>query len=294
MLKLNQIRAVATFLGSLRAYDIRSSLYKFPREYSDYMYYYGASAFFIGLSFAWLGSVSAKNPEKRALAKVLLLVDGVAMATYLIQASRLTPSLKDMNGYPVDLARYLEWICTCPSLVSLIANVTRNPGSAAKTVFSDYVLLVCGFLGAIFREPYSQMCFFIAVGSFFNVISGLWDMFTNAIEGNNDCKLDKLSLSLARGATIVAWTAFPLTYFSVRYRLIDYAVGETCFVIADVLAKVFLTLILINATVEESQNQKVDALSNIANEMETEMGNTEKLLERLMPAEYVFCKNDCS
>ena len=61
--------------------------------------------------------------------------------------------------------------------------------------------------------------------------------------------------------------------------------GELSYVISDVIAKVFLTLILINATVEESQNEKVDALSSIAQNMEEEMGNTDKLLERMMPTE---------
>lgn len=49
----------------------------------------------------------------------------------------------------------------------------------------------------------------------------------------------------------------------------------------------FLTLILINASVDEAQNQKVDLLSGIAADMEIEMGNTDKLLERMMPQEVI-------
>jgi hypothetical protein len=49
-----------------------------------------------------------------------------------------------------------------------------------------------------------------------------------------------------------------------------------------------LTLILINASVDEAQNQKVDLLSGIAQDLENEMGNTEKLLERMMPQEYFY------
>ena len=47
----------------------------------------------------------------------------------------------------------------------------------------------------------------------------------------------------------------------------------------------FLTLILINASVDEAQNEKVDLLSGIAQDMELELGNTDKLLERMMPKE---------
>ena len=56
---------------------------------------------------------------------------------------------------------------------------------------------------------------------------------------------------------------------------------------ADITAKVILTLIVVNATVESVQNDRVSKLSNIASEMEQELGNTDKLLERMMPAEVI-------
>jgi class 3 adenylate cyclase len=112
-------------------------------------------------------------------------------------------------------------------------------------------------------------------------------MYTDAIEGRSGCKLDKMALKLARVATIIAWNAFPIVYGLVRWKFISFAAGEAGYVIADIIAKVFLTLILINATVEESQNEKVNVLSNIASDMEAEMGNTEALLERMMPAEVI-------
>ena len=74
-------------------------------------------------------------------------------------------------------------------------------------------------------------------------------------------------------------------YGFVRYNYVTFGQGEALYAGIDIVAKVFLTLILINASVDESQNQKVDLLSDIARDMENEMGNTEKLLERMMPQE---------
>jgi len=131
------------------------------------------------------------------------------------------------------------------------------------------------------------MALLVAATNFVTVVSGLWQMFTEAIDGDTQCKLDSFSLTVARNATVFSWTSFPLVFFATRLRLISYPLGEALIVVADVIAKVFLTLILINATVEDSQNEKVEVLSSIADQMETEMGNTEKLLERMMPAEVI-------
>jgi class 3 adenylate cyclase len=73
----------------------------------------------------------------------------------------------------------------------------------------------------------------------------------------------------------------------VRSHILTFAQGEVVYAVADVIAKVFLTLVLINATVEETQATKVSALSEVANEMQAEIGNSEKLLERMMPADVI-------
>lgn len=285
--KVSFVWLVATISLGVYALGVRSSLLKFPRYYADNMYLYGSSSFLIGFFFAILGFVSAKSPEKRSLAQILVMVDFIAMVSYSLLAFRLTPSFKDVVGYPVDVARYMEWICTCPSLIALIANVTRDKEKGTRTIMNDVALLTTGFLGAILREPFSQMALILSMGTHCVVVSGLWDMYTAAIEGKTDCKLDKLSLKLARVATMLAWNAFPTIFFLVRYKMISFALGESLIVCADIIAKVFLTLILINASVEESQNEKVDVLTGIAAEMEAEMGNTEKLLNRMMPAEVI-------
>ena len=77
----------------------------------------------------------------------------------------------------------------------------------------------------------------------------------------------------------------PATWALAKYGLVSFSVEQQLYGYADILAKVVLTLILVNATVEQTHSQRIDALSGIATEMQAELGNTDKLLERMMPAE---------
>ncbi len=194
--------SLGIFAASIYGYQT-----KFDREFSDYAYLVAISAFVIGFGMAWLGYTSAKSEEKRRLALVLLLVDLAATTTYTLHFLRLSPSLKDSNGYPVDVGRYLEWITCCPSLIALIGNVTRNKSIIGRTVAHDYILVITGFFASILRQPWSEVFLIISCGSHMVVVTGLWDMYTEAIEGKSGCNLDKTALKLARFACIVAWNA---------------------------------------------------------------------------------------
>jgi len=256
---------------------------QFNRGMSDLWYFYGFSAFFLGAFFAFLGFSSAKNKEKKNLTLVLFAVDMIAMFTYLIHAFRLTPTLNGVYGLPVDPARFLEWICTCPVLIYLIGEVTKNPKLGNDSMNADYFLIGLGFLASIMKEPFSHLASTLAVFYFSKVVTNLYNMFQIAIEKGNT-NLDPTSLKTAQLATVFAWTMFPIVWHLQKNGIISYAVGEAMFTVSDIVAKVFLTLVLVNATVEQAQNQKVEILSTIADELETEIGNTDALLERMMPA----------
>lgn len=193
----------------LAAYAVSKYSYqtKFDRDISDYGYVCAISAFIIGVGFAILGYNSAKTAEKKGLAMVLLLVDIVATCTYALHFFRLTPSLKDANGYPVDVGRYIEWLTCCPSLIALIGNVTRNTTIVDRTMTHDYILVIAGFLASILKQPWSELFLIISCGCHCIVVTGLHDMFTDAIEGKTACNLDKTALKLSRAACLFAWNA---------------------------------------------------------------------------------------
>jgi bacteriorhodopsin len=256
-------------------------------------YYFTASAFAFGLFFSWLAHSTAKTTEKKSLSRILFMVDAISFSTYLITALRLTPTLRDLNGYPVDVARFLEWITTCPSLILIIGEIAKKRELAAVTMRYDYVMLICGFMASITREPYSTYFSAGALACFVNVIIGLNDMFLDAKSPKSECKLDSLTIDTARYGTVLSWSCckktmlilVPLIFYSTKFHLISYNQGEVAFCVADIFAKVFLTLVLVNATVEQSQNERVDTISGIANEMEQELNSSDALLQRMMPKE---------
>ena len=258
---------------------------KIGRGISDGVYLYASSVFFMGIFFATMGYLSSKNDDRKKLSEILIIVNMIAMLSHLLKYFRLTPSLRDVNGYPVDFARFFEWNATCPTYISLISVLTRDITHGKKTVAIDYILLSAGFLGAILRSPYSYISLAVAVGAYFYVVSGLFKMFNHAIYGRTMCKLDRLSLLVTRGVTVLSWTSFPVIFFSVRFKLVSFPIGELLFAMADIVSKVFVTMLLINASVEELQNNKVEVLVGIAEEMSQDLDKTETLLGRMMPEE---------
>lgn len=134
----------------------------FNRGAANNWYYYTASIFSLGFFFSFLGYNSAKSEEKRSLSKVLFMVNFIAMSTYILSASRLSYTIPDVLGHPVEIGRYMEWITTCPVLILLIGNsssyvgeITKNQVLAEEIVAYDYTLLVLGFVGSVTPESIS-------------------------------------------------------------------------------------------------------------------------------------------
>ena len=276
-----------TLFLTTRALASRSRLLKYDRGDGPLWNFWTASIFAFGALFAWLAQGTARTAEKLSLSRVLFWCDTIAMMTYLITGFRLTPALSSLSGTPVDVARFLEWVGTCPVLIMLIGEVTKQPKIAKQTMIFDYIMLCCGFMASITRDPYAYLFSWIAFGCFSLVVRGLYDMFTDAIEGKTDCHLSPGALEQARFSTVVSWSLFPAVWLMVHLKFISFSTGELFYGLADIMAKVVLTLILVNATVEQAQTEKVDALSSIAEEMEKELGNTDKLLQRMMPPEVI-------
>jgi class 3 adenylate cyclase len=81
----------------------------------------------------------------------------------------------------------------------------------------------------------------------------------------------------------LTWNIFPIIWYLVRGEIVTYDVGEALYCVNDIFAKVFLTLVLVNSTVEQAQNEKVEQITEIAADLEERMTNSEALLEKMMP-----------
>ncbi|KAJ3074367.1 hypothetical protein HDU98_011436 [Podochytrium sp. JEL0797] len=256
---------------------------RFERGLADEFYAYTAGCFGIAVIYSYIAYANAQNNEKRDLGKVLCLVNFIAMASYLMQWTRTTPTFTDYVGYPVDPSRFFEWLATCPILIYLIAEITDNHTRADRTASYDYTLIVLGFIACFLQQPYSEWLACCSTIFFFYTIYSLMVMFQTAINGQTGCKLDVASLRTAQIVTFLAWNSFTITWYIQRAQIVTYEQGEIIFCINDIFAKVFLTFILVNATLEESMNSKTSKMESVAQELETQMVQADKLLEKLMP-----------
>ncbi|KAJ3412237.1 Guanylate cyclase 2G [Chytridiales sp. JEL 0842] len=257
--------------------------FKYDRGFSDEMYLYTATAFGVAIIYSFIAYYQAKNEEKKALAKVLCAVNIVAGASYLIQLYRLTPTFVDYVGHPVDPSRFFEWLATCPILIYLIAEITRNEHMASETATYDYTLILLGFAACFVKQPYSEILATLSTTFFYHTLKNLMDAYNSAMKGDTGCKLDVTSLKSARAVTFGAWNAFTIVWYIQRSKIVSYEVGELLFCISDIFAKVFLTIILVNASLEESSNEKYSKIASINQELEGQMAKADQLLEKLIP-----------
>jgi len=196
----------------------------------------------------------------------------------------MTPTITGCNGIIVDPARYMEWLACCPVLIFLIADITKAPGNHWVDVSFDYALIICGLLAAVTKEPYSHLFSTLSCCFFMIVVYKLYLNFEHALRPDSGCTLDPIAIRAAQVTTLVSWYGFPIIWELQKSRLVPFDIAEAGFCIVDIFAKVFLTLILVNATVESSQNERVDMLTDIANDLQEQASNSDKLLERMMPA----------
>ncbi|KAJ3083105.1 hypothetical protein HDU99_000620, partial [Rhizoclosmatium hyalinum] len=259
----------------------------YDRGFAFEAYAYTACCFGIAVIYSFIAFFNAQNNEKRDLGKVLCVVNFISMVSYLLQWTGYTVSYTDVYGHPTDPARFYEWLSTCPILIYMIAEITDNHHLADNTASADYILLVLGYSSTFLRQPFSEYAAISAATCFFFVVKGFSSMFDRAIEGKTNCKLDPSSLWNAKWVTILAWASFPLSFFTQRSGIVTYETGEMMFCVADIWSKVFLTFILVNATLEESMNSKAKKMEAVAHEIESQMAQADKLLEKLMPASIV-------
>ncbi|KAJ3243971.1 hypothetical protein HDU78_011634 [Chytriomyces hyalinus] len=256
---------------------------QFDRGYAQDAYVYTACGFFISFVYANVATMNAQNNEKRQLGRVLRNINFIAMMTFVIQAMDLSPSFLDHAGNPFDVGRILDWVSNCPTLIRLIGEVTHNKDISYQASRLDYLLLTCGFLAVLTKQPYSRIFVTTAVGIFCFLISKLNMMFDRAIRQETPCTLDAPSLLKVKQITMVTWSIFGITFHLQRAKVVSYAMGEVMFCVADIFAKVFVTVIMVNATFEESMGARAKRIGEVAEEIEAQMVQADKLLEKLMP-----------
>jgi bacteriorhodopsin len=189
----------------LEALQQRARLERFDRQDGADWNIWTATIFFFGILSAFLSQQASKTVEKRQLSGVLFTCCTIACATYLLMAYNLSPALRSPGGTPTYFARYIEWIVCCPVLIGLIGEITKSTKKVGHVILADYIMIICGFSASIIKEPYSTFFGWAAIGCFFLVIQGLYDMYTDAMDKKTDSALSFEALRQARFVTVLAW-----------------------------------------------------------------------------------------
>ncbi|ORZ34012.1 hypothetical protein BCR44DRAFT_1436942 [Catenaria anguillulae PL171] len=215
--------AILTVAGAFYALFIQERQ-AYNRGWADIWYGYGAFGFGIGIAFSYMGFAGARNPEKKALSLCLLGVNIIAFSSYILIMLRLTPTIEGTLSNPVEPARYLEWIATCPA-----------DHNAWGVVFSDYALVVCGFFGAVLPPyPWGNLFNILSCAFFSFVVYSLWRSFTGAINGETPCNIEVNGLRWTRFSTVTTWTLFPLSWFAFTSGMLSFTMTEASFTMIDI------------------------------------------------------------
>ena len=152
------------------------------------------------------------SPTRRALAKGLALMNFTVMSVYVLHYFKLSPYFKDERGYPVDLCRYIEWFFDMENLATVIGFVCQaKPELTQRAVWNVYALTVLGLIGSITSGSVSQWVLLFSYGTHCIAVQALWDMYTLAIDGQNESKSQNKSLlETCRFITAYAWHACKL------------------------------------------------------------------------------------
>jgi len=260
----------------------------FDRGDSDKYYGYAAFAFGIGISFSYMGYTGAGNQEKRILSATLLAVNTLTFLCYAAIIMRISPTLMDpLTETPIEPARYLEWVFACPTLILLISQITQTKEHVSYAMIADYGVVICGFLGSTLPTPFSELFLILANICFVYVAQALWKFYSEAINGDEKPAVDRNNLKFLRIQTLATWAMFPFIWFMHMRGYIDFEMAEAMYVVADIGAKIFFTLVLVNSSVEQAQNIKVTRMTKLTNKLESKIEQADKLLNNLLPESVV-------
>ena len=295
-LTINFVIALATYvimvIYAMTGHDSSQTDY-FDRGESDKYYGYAAFAFGIGITFSYMGFTGAGNKEKRILSATLLAVNTLTFLCYAAIMLRISPTLIDpLTESPVEPARYLEWIFACPTLILMISQITQTHEPVSFAMYADYGVVIFGFLGSILESPWSELSLMISSICFFFVAQALWRFYSEAIAqasagGSTTNIIEKNNLHFLRIQTLATWSMFPVIWFLHARGFLSYEKAEAAYIIADVGAKIFFTLVLVNSSVEQAQNVKVNKMAKLTNKLESKIEQADKLLNNLLPESVV-------
>ncbi|KAJ3412238.1 Guanylate cyclase 2G [Chytridiales sp. JEL 0842] len=274
------LTAVTTYYRLFGGFRVKP----FDRADADMWYKATAFTFAIAVCFAYLGIVGTYNKEKKSIITIMLVVNTVVGMTWMIQYFRATLTFVDHAGNPLDVARYIEWLHDMPALAYLIGKATNAKSQYVfRAISSSYWLTIFGFLSAMARHPYHELLATLAQVFFLYAVVNMHNMFREAVKEKKS-RFDSSALDGLEYVTMFSWSEITVAWYLQKSHLIPWVWGEAAIAIGEVIAKIVFMLILVNNTMEQSQNEKVEQIETLTSKLEEAMEQSDKLLEKMIPA----------
>ncbi|KAJ3100283.1 Receptor-type guanylate cyclase gcy-22 [Phlyctochytrium planicorne] len=270
---------------------------KFDRGIADSWYRATAFTFMIACAFAYLGYVGTKSTGKKKIIMGMFLINFVVGFTWFQQALRATVTLVDHGGHPLDISRWIEWNHDMPALAYLIGRITRaDPKETWGAISTSYWLTIFGFLSAAARHPYHELFATISMVFFMFTCGNFEKMFQPAIDGETGSKLEPGVLKSLKYITLSSWWGITIFWYiqkrqvvevveriETKCHIVSFATGEALICLGEVVAKIVFMLVIVNNTMDQSQSEQVSIAESIANELEREVAEGDKLLSKMIP-----------
>ncbi|KAJ3008670.1 UNVERIFIED_CONTAM: hypothetical protein HDU68_002999 [Siphonaria sp. JEL0065] len=250
-------------------------------------YSYAAVIYFMSVGYSALSIFTSKSKEQTQLAKILFYTNFIAFGTYFILLLDWTPTYFDHWGHPVHPGRYLQWGCSSPILLYLMAEATDSQ-DAWKTSVILLKILCCGVASTFSGKTLSNMFMSVAVCHFYYLLKGIYTMFMDAILDKTQSSLDKDSLKMGLAVSFIGWSIMPITWHLQKYGWISYEAGEVLFSVGDIISKPFLTVIFTHAVMKESQEKKHRKLSTVRDDLMNSVQQADNILTKVLPKHLVL------
>ncbi|KAJ3338019.1 Guanylate cyclase 2G [Gonapodya sp. JEL0774] len=245
--------------------------------------------------FTLLNLMTMKDPNKRFLAWAVLACQSMGCGAYVFMVNRWDYAAPDVyRGTAMHAIRFLEWSCCCPILASIAFSVTKTKHKATPILVLSYIMNITGGIAVWVARPYADIWMLISQAAFMPCTARLWEVYTDAINGKTECKVDKSSLYLLRFATNYSWWSFTMWYFIYLLDLCSFDTYELGNVSSDMVAKGLTTLVLLNAATELVQREKMEvveaaneSLNAMVDKLDAAIAETDAMLTRLIPEDVV-------
>ncbi|WP_227132921.1 bacteriorhodopsin [Halorubellus salinus] len=229
--------------------------------------------YLVGLAGMTIGTLAfsrafLNDARNRTYHALLVGIAGIAAVMYALMAvgvGRIT-----VDGVPVELARYAQWLLATPLIVvylGLLAGLTRR--YIATLVGLDVLVMASG-LAAALSDGLATWAFF-GVGSvaYLPLIYGLTIGLTDSV-ATRPSPVVGLFRKL-RNLTIIIWTFYPILWVlaPTGVGLISREVEILLITYADVIAKVVFGFIALRSQASLARLPNLDAVSAL------EFGNSE-------------------